>query len=153
MYPFDDGMEPDPIVIQPLLSVLRGKKVWEPNPGPQNRIKNTLRSAGIPVDSTVDLSVTPPGGFDVLVSMPPPTQLTDWLEAAYRNEWPFALLVPVHYLVAPKRQDLFRSKGMSLILLRSAIPMLRFRGGATPFALAWATWGLFEEQLIFYPVP
>jgi len=92
------------------------------------------------------------GDFDIIITNPPYSKKEEWLENCYKQNKPFALLMPLTALEGKKRGELYRKYGISLI-----IPNKRFnfetpsgKGSGAWFQTAWFCWKLnLPNQLNF----
>lgn len=90
--------------------------------------------------------------YDMIITNPPYTIKTQFLERAYFLKKPFAFLLPYATLETPARQDLFRANGLQIIFLphRINFETPSGEGSGAWFATAWFTWGLhLDHDMIF----
>lgn len=123
-------------------------RIWECACG-NGAIVNVLKNNGFDVygtdansknDELVDFLFTSPHKFDCIITNPPFSLKTSFLEKAYSIGRPFAFLLPITSLEGIKRQKLYKENGLEIIFLPKRID---FTGKKAPwFAVAWFTWGL-----------
>jgi len=126
----------------PLLEYLPKEKViWECT-DTSGSISSFLKEKGYKVVSTDDdfLLYNIPKG-DIIVTNPPYSLKTEFLQHSYKLGIPFAFLLPITALEGYNRQELYRKYGISLILFNKRIQFRSNRTGAW-FATAWFTHGL-----------
>ena len=137
--------------IYPLLQYLpKDKVIWECT-DTSGSISSYLREKGYNVVSTADnfFSYDKPQG-DIIVTNPPYSLKTEFLEHSYKLNVPFALLLPLTSLEGLKRQELYRKHDISLILFNKRVQFRSDRSGAW-FATAWFIHGIsLPSQLNFY---
>ena len=135
----------------PLLEYLpKDKVIWECT-DTSGSISSFLNEKGYNVVSTDDnfLLYNRPKG-DIIVTNPPYSLKTEFLQHSYELEIPFAFLLPITALEGFKRQELYRKYGISLILFNKRIQFRSNRAGAW-FATAWFTHGLnLPDNLNFF---
>ena len=133
--------------LDPLIPyLLDGITVWEPACG-EGYLVRELEQSGRKVIATdllhgEDYFQHDPGHYDVQITNPPYSIKYEWLERAYRNEKPFALLLPIDTLGSGTAQKLFKRYGLELLLLntRVAFKMPNTGWDSSPtFAVAWFT--------------
>lgn len=151
-----DDYQTPPEAIAPLLPYLRRDwRIWECAAG-KGYLAGALRRAGHQVVAT-DLI----GGVDFLrstrrceaiVTNPPFSVKDQFLRRCYELGKPFALLLPITALEGRKRQEMFRSHGLELLLLDRRVNYETPRGeqGQVYFASAWFTWGLHLGAAVAY---
>lgn len=143
----DECYTPEEAVI-PLLRYLDGGKVWyEATSGKSNSIVECMDRYGhICVGSSGDFF----GDVDChdgVITNPPYSKKDKFLEKCYELRLPFALLLPVSSLQGQKRGEMFTRFGVDLLVLNKRID---FTGkGAPHFGVAWFTWGILPERIIF----
>jgi hypothetical protein len=140
-----------PEAVLPLIKYLPQKNniIWECTDTTGN-ISGVLKDHGYNVISTSNdfFSYEKPLG-DVIVTNPPYSLKTQFLEKCYEFGIPFALLLPITALEGVKRQKLFRENYISLILFDRRIEFSNKKNGAW-FAIAWFLFGIdVPEQLNF----
>ncbi len=137
--------------LYPLLEHLpKDKVIWECT-DTSGSISSYLREKGYDVVSTADnfFSYNEPQG-DIIVTNPPYSLKTKFLEHSYRLNIPFALLLPLTSLEGSKRQELYIKYGINLILFNKRIQFRASKKGAW-FATAWFTHGIsLPYQLNFF---
>ena len=131
-----------PYAVLPLLEYLpKDKIIWECT-DTSGSISSFLKDNGYEVVSTEDnfLLYNRPKG-DIIVTNPPYSIKTEFLEHAYELGIPFAFLLPITALEGFKRQEMYRRYGISLILFNKRIQFRPDQSGAW-FATAWFIHGL-----------
>lgn len=131
-----------PYAVIPLLEYLpKDKIIWECT-DTSGSISSFLKDKGYEVVSTEDnfLLYNIPKG-DIIVTNPPYSIKTNFLEHAYELGIPFAFLLPITALEGFKRQEMYRRYGISLILFNKRIQFRSDQSGAW-FATAWFVHGL-----------
>lgn len=101
------------------------------------------------------LTYEPDFHYDCIVTNPPYSLKTEFLERCYELGKPFALLMPLTTLETDKRQKLFKKYGIQVILFNKRInfEMPSGKGSSSWFATAWFASGLnLPEQLNFVEI-
>ena len=140
---------PTPLVaLSPLLPYLPNT-LWECAAG-DGLLAGLLEEAGhevIPTQS--DFLDTPAIEADAIVTNPPYSLKTQFLERAYELDMPFAFLLPITALEGIKRQALYRENGLQVLFLPKRVD---FTGKKAPwFAVAWFTNGLSMPSDMVFP--
>jgi hypothetical protein len=172
--PARDQAQTPPYAILPLLPYLpKDWIVWESAASKWGFLAEAIRAlhgnyvmeSGLELDGTNYLTASPRG--DVEVTNPPYSIKYEWIERAYDNRKPFALLMPFDTWAAAKAQAQFQRFGMSVILLNRRVhfhmPNLgwgefdengdpiryqdakgnwKTRESRSDYGVAWFTWGL-----------
>ena len=147
-----DDFQTPPKALLPLFPYLKKDWIiWECACGKGN-LTNKLKQKGFKVVST-DIKMTKdkrlsffkyaPRFFNCIITNPPFSKKTEFIEKCYKLKVPFALLLPLSALETKKRQEQWK-KGLQIIILNER---LHFE---TPdnkqshcwFASAWFTYGL-----------
>ena len=126
-----------PNALEPLLDLIpRNKTIWEPT-DTSGHISNFFIERGYTVLSSSDdfFSHTVSPG-DVIVTNPPYSKKTQFLQRCYELGKPFALLMPITALEGSQRQDLYKLYGIKLILFNKRISFIESKSGPW-FATAW----------------
>ena len=135
----------------------KDKIIWEPAMGKGN-LTNELITQGYEVIGTdikqgVDFLEWEPERYDIIVTNPPYSIKTKWLERCYELNKPFAMLLPLTALESQARQKLYKQYGMSMILFNKRINYEtpnKVKNSSAWFASAWFCWGLeLPNQLNF----
>jgi hypothetical protein len=151
-----DDFQTPPSALDPLFPYLPlDWKIWEPACGKGNLV-NEFRERGYKVYGTDILTgddflapslacsaavVEADINSNVIITNPPYSFKTQFIETCYEENRPFALLLPLTALEGIKRQKLYREHGLQLILFNRRVA----------FATAWFTWGLnLPKDLVFY---
>jgi hypothetical protein len=144
--------------LDPLLPYLpKGAHIWECACGKGNLV-TALRGHGFDVTGTDvlgghDFLSWKPDRWDVVVTNPPYRYKQQFLERAYSLGKPFAMLCPLTTLETEKRQRLFRTHGLELILMPRRVNFEGPTGNGSSawFATAWFCWGLgLPQQIVFW---
>ena len=144
--------------ISPLLAhIPKDWIVWESACGKGNLKrefeKQGYKVIGTDINSGHDFRVYEPDKYDCVVTNPPYSIKQEFLSRCYQLGKPFALLLPLTALETRKRQELFESNGVEIVLLDKRINFEtpNGRGGDSWFSTAWFTWGLnIGSTLSFY---
>jgi len=154
---FDDLYTPRSAVI-PILEILpKDKIVWECCDDGGSDISTVLRENGYTVIST-DIKTgfdflkdTPDFEFDMIVTNPPYSLKTKFLEKCYSYDKPFALLLPLTTLEGIARGNLFRKYGINVLVLDSRVGYIKEKHSPW-FNSSWFFWKFFkyEDNLMFY---
>jgi len=156
--PKNDEFFTPPEAVYPLLKYLpKGITCWEPTDPGNSVISRLLEEHGCKVISThketgFDFLVdTPDFEFDLIVTNPPYSLKTEFLERAYELGKPFCFLLPIHTLEGVRRGKLFRKYGIQLIVLDRRINFMRDKKGVW-FNTSWFCWKVLPRDLIFEQV-
>lgn len=173
--PARDQCQTPPYAILPLLPYIpKDWIIWESAASSYGFLGEAFRAlhnsvvieTGLELDGTDYL--TAPSRGDVEVTNPPYSIKFDWIERAYDNRKPFALLMPFDTWAAARAQAQFQRHGMSVILLNRRVhfhmPNLGWgeydengeavryqdrngkwkkRESRSDYSVAWFTWGLY----------
>ena len=156
----DDFQTPKEAII-PLIKYLDRKWIiWECACGQGNLAtafkEHDFRVIGSDTLTGVDFLKQRPENFDCIITNPPYSLKQQFLERAYALEKPFAFLLPLTTFETGKRQYLFKTYGLEVILLDRRINFQTpsGKGSGAWFATAWFTNGLnIGRQLIFEHLP
>jgi hypothetical protein len=154
-----DDFQTPPWVLDYILPYIpKDRIIWECASGNGN-LSNAMSKAGYDVVST-DIT----GGQDflrtrdcensnvVILTNPPYSLKTEFLERAYSMNLPFAFLLPLTALEGIKRQELYRERGLQIIFLPRRVNFETPSGKGTGSwcATAWFTSGLkLPQDMIF----
>lgn len=128
--------------------------IWECcDPGISN-ISEALRSCGFDVVST-DIETgfdfledKPDFSFDAIITNPPYSLKDEFLERCYAYGKPFALLLPITSLEGIRRSRLFRTHGVSVIVLDKRMD---FTGKKSNwFNVSWFCWGFLPANILAF---
>jgi hypothetical protein len=138
--------------VSPLLPYLpKNKVIWECAWG-TGELADHLRKAGYRVvgNAKMDFLQEQPHRWDIIVTNPPFSYKTEFLERAYSLGKPFAFLLPLEALVG-KRARLYRQHGIQVLIPDKRINF--YDAGGQPnkanFPTAWFCWKLLPAQLVF----
>lgn len=139
------------LALKPLFRYIsKDKIIWECTDTSGN-ITSAFRENGYDVVSTSDNFLEHKAALgDIIVTNPPYSLKTEFLEHCYDLNVPFALLLPLTALEGKRRQELYREYGIKLILFNRRI---QFMGGKNNvwFATAWFTHGInLPKELNFH---
>lgn len=150
--PNDEVYTPEYAVI-PLLKYLsstRYKTVWECTDMGGSNITKVLKENDYDVISShkqENFFVYEPKAYDVIITNPPYSLKTQFLERSYSLGKPFAFLLPLTTLETEKRCNMFRDYGLELIVLDNRID---FTGkGNNWFNTSWFCYKICDKQLNF----
>jgi len=108
--------------VEPILKYINSDlKVWCPFDKEESEYVKTLKVNGNKVifshidDGKDFFNYMPDEDFDVIISNPPFSLADDILERLYKIGKPFILLLPLKYLQAKKRGELFVEYGLQLL--------------------------------------
>lgn len=117
-----------------------------PDPEKGERPEDFLR---IPIEEALVIA----SKVDYIITNPPYSTKTKFLERCYGLKKPFALLMPITALEGESRQRLYREHGIQLIIPNKRVNYITpdGKGNGSWFASAWFTHGLgLERELNFY---
>ena len=145
-----DDFQTPPEALYPLLPYIpKSWTIWEPACG-EGLMAQTLREKGYNVIATDILTGhdflrwQPSEHYDIIITNPPYALKNEFLERAYQLNKPFAFLLPLTTLETERRQRLFQTNGIQLLLLPKRINFITpsGQGSGSWFAVAWFTWKL-----------
>jgi len=161
---FDNLYTPE-IAIKPLIKHIEfyfgsdiknnrdGFTFWECTDFGDSNITKMLREKGWDVTGTditngYNFLTCDPPEFDFIVTNPPYSLKDKFLQRCYDLGKPFALLLPLTALEGIKRGNMFRSNGISVIVLDKRID---FTGKKSNwFNVSWFTWGIRPNNKIIF---
>lgn len=144
--------------VTPLAIHLNRKKykvVWEPACG-NGQLARILRKLGFKVICT-DIkygqdffTYTPTYDYDVIVTNPPFDKRVSFLRRCYKLNKPFALLMPTIFTI--EMGQIFRRHGIELLVLTRRMRFIKEgkKSTSAPFNVAWFTFNVLDEKLVFY---
>ena len=131
--------------------------IWEPASG-EGYLRRALEEKGFRVVASDiseghDFLKFQPEEFDVIITNPPYSLKDEFLERAYSLGKPFAFLLPLTTLEGKRRQALFASHGVSLLIPDRRVNFMTpdGRDSGSWFLTAWFTWKLLDRDLVFRP--
>jgi hypothetical protein len=145
-----DDFQTPPCALSPLAPHLRTEWIiWECASGKGN-LSRELRRRGHRVLATDiatgrDFLSRQPKVFDCIITHPPFRHKQQFLERCYELGRPFALLLPLTTFETRRRQELFQTFGIEVILLDRRINFetpVHTPESSAWFATAWFTFGL-----------
>lgn len=128
--------------VEPLVPYMdKTKTIWEPT-DTTDSISSYLKSMGYNVISTHDdfFKYKEPMG-DVIVTNPPYSKKTEFLERCYSFNIPFALLLPITALEGNRRHTMYKRYGLQLLIPNRRVNFVPSKSGSW-FAVAWFTYKL-----------
>lgn len=154
-----DACQTPAYAIDPLLPYLpEGLNIWEPACG-EGLLEDALIDSGFAVFGSDILTGQnffeyQPETWDAIVTNPPYSIWSLWLERCYRLGKPFALLLKVDVLGTKAGQEMFDQYGIEIIFVNPRIcykmPIKGWAGGGAQFSTAWFTFGLrIGQQMTF----
>jgi len=140
--------------VKPLLKFLdKNLLYYDCTSGISKNIVNCLLENGFKAKDSGSLDYLKdkiPDDFDVLITNPPYSKKDAFLEKAYLDGRPFAMLLPVTALQGIKRNALFKKYGVEILVLNKRVD---FTGKGSPhFGVAWFCRGLLPCNLMFEEV-
>ena len=138
-----------PDAVLPLLQYLdRGKTWYEASSGISKSIVTTMTDNGFRCDESDGDFFLQSDVRDGIVTNPPYSQKDKWISRCYDLGKPWALLLPVSAFQGQKRGEMFSKHGVDVLVLNKRP---NFTGGSgAHFGVAWFTWGILPERLIFH---
>ena len=153
-----DDFQTPPEALKPLYPYLKKDWViWECASGRGNLVNalqtNGYETVGTDIMYGKDYLTWQPERWDCCITNPPFKYKQQFLERAYSLGKPFAFLLPLTTFETAKRQELFRSYGLEVILFDKRINFEtpnKVEKSSSWFATAWFTCGLnIGKQLTF----
>ena len=86
--------------------------------------------------------------FDVIVTKPPYSLKDEFLQKCYEYNKPFALLLPITSLEGVKRHNMFKNKGIELLIFDKRINFMTGKKSCW-FNTSWFCYHLLPQQIIF----
>jgi len=145
-----DDFQIPPIALNPLYPYLKPDwTIWEPSQGKGNLTKalsSTYKVIGSDILTEQDfLTWMPDQEFDCIITNPPFSLKQQFLSRCYSLGKPFALLLPLTTFETKKRQHLFKTYGVEVILFDKRINFEtpnQIEKSSSWFGTAWFTNGL-----------
>jgi len=146
-------MQTPPEAILPLLPFIdKNWVVWECAPGRGSMVR-ALRTWDIDVIAEdTNFLLWEPKRYDCIITNPPYSIKDQFLKRAYQLGKPFAFLLPITALESERRQYLYRTYGLEIILFNKRINFETpsGRGSGSWFPTAWFTnWLNIGAQMTF----
>ena len=143
--------------IEPLLEYIDNSLiVWEPTDGGHSEISRMLRKNGNEVISTHiagghDFFHYEPEQYDCIITNPPYSLKTDFIRRAYSTGKPFAFLLPITALEGVERGELYRQRGIELLVLDKRINFMKNKKNIW-FNTSWFCYDILPQALVFATV-
>lgn len=137
-----------PAAILPIMKYLDPSMTYyEATSGGSAQMIHTMRWGGFEISEARGDFFNADITEDVIFTNPPFSDKDKWLRRCYDLGKPFALLLPVSSIQGGKRGAMFDRHGLDLLVLNERVD---FTGKKSPhFGVAWFTWGILPERLIF----
>jgi len=149
---YDELYTPD-YAIEPLLKYLpKNIKIWECTDFGKSNITKILKNKGYEVISThkkdFDFLIDNPNfEFDMILTNPPYSLKDEFIKRCYEYNKPFALLLPLTSLEGIKRGNMFKEKGIQVMVFDKRID---FNGkGNCWYNTSWFCYDILPQQLMF----
>ena len=143
--------------VYPLLKYLdKSKTYWECTDFGDSNIRKVLVENGYKVIATRKeefdfLKDDPLFKFDVIITNPPYSLKNKFLKRCYELNKPFALLLPITALEGKERGQLYKEKGIELIVLDKRINFMKEKKNVW-FNTSWFCYKICDKQLNFEKV-
>lgn len=140
--------------MNPLLPFIDSSKTWyEATSDKSSKIVESLTASNIDIRSSVGrdfFDCSEEDIFDGVITNPPYSKKTEFLEHCFRLRKPFALLLPVAAIQSQKRGSLFIEHGISLLVYNRRVDFTGKK--APPFGVAWFMGNGFarEENKLYF---
>ena len=140
--------------IYPLLKYLDKSKIyWECTDFGDSNIRKVLVENGFTVIATRKdefdfLKDDPLFKFDTIITNPPYSLKNQFLKRCYELDKPFALLLPITSLEGKTRGNLYREKGIELVVLDKRINFMKEKKNVW-FNTSWFCYKISDKQLNF----
>ena len=139
--------------IEPLLKYLpQNVIIWECTDFGESNIAKALKEKGYNVISTNKEQINfledkATFDFDIIITNPPYSLKDEFLSKCYEYNKPFAMLLPLTTLEGIQRGQMFKEKGIELLVLDKRID---FNGkGKVWYNTSWFCWKLLPKELNF----
>jgi len=142
----DDYQTPPNAIIPLLPYIPHGSVIWECACGKGNLVREFERRGfqciGSDALTNQYFQWWEPEKYDVIVTNPPFSHKTEFLQRAYELGKPFAFLLPLTTFESKDRQELFKRFGVEVIFFDKRINFEKKDGGGAGswFATAWFTY-------------
>ena len=152
---FDELYTPDYAVIPILKYIPKNVKViWECTDYGKSNITKVLKQYGYEVITSHKrdfdfINEIASFHFDMIITNPPYTFKDDFITKCYEYGKPFALLLPLTALEGKYRNSLYRTHGMSLIVLDKRINFIGF-GNTNYYNTSWYVHGIDEGNKLYF---
>jgi len=151
---FDDLYTPDEAII-PLLNYIKPEwRIWEPTDFGESRITALLTKNGNEIitshikDGQNFFEYEPTENYDAIITNPPYSLKTEFLERLFILNKPFAVLLPITALEGLNRGRLFRKYGIELLVLDKRINFMKHKKNNW-FNTSWFCSKVLPQSLIF----
>lgn len=144
--------------IYPILKYLdKTKTYWECTDTCDSNITKILRGNGFNVISTGKQEINfltdkPNFDFDIIITNPPYSLKDEFLEKCYEYNKPFLLLLPITALEGIKRNSLYKTYGLELIVLNKRLNFMETKNNNW-FNTSWFCHNICKKELNFEEVP
>ena len=154
---YDEMYTPE-YAITPLLKHLnkfKGKTVWECTDYGSSNITKVLKENGFIVKSThitnsnFDfLNDKPDFEFDLIITNPPYSTKTKFIEKCYEYEKPFAMLMPLTTLEGEDRGEMFGKNGIEVMVFDTRVDYMD-KGSTAWYNTSWFCHDILPKTLVF----
>lgn len=158
--PKGDEFNTPTVAVKPLVPFLQSDAVyWECTDPGNSKITEVLEQNLFSVqsshlDSGVDfLTQNPPFDYDIIITNPPYSIKTQFLERAFQLGKPFAFLLPITTLEGVQRGELFQKYGLQLLVINRRVQFVAHSKTGAWFNASWFCWKLLPRDLIFVKLP
>ena len=154
--PKNDELYTPEYAVKPLLKYLpKNITIWECTDYGKSNITKILRGGGYSVLSTHKdnfnfLTDTPDFDFDMIITNPPYSLKDEFIKKCYEYGKPFCLLLPLTSLEGIKRGEMFRQKGISVLVFDKRCNFIYNDSKKNNwFNTSWFCYKVLPKQLIF----
>lgn len=133
-------------------------RVWECTAVKESQIVKVLRENGYSVVSThiedgYDFLKFEPSDYDMIITNPPYSLKTKFLQRAFDLGKPFMFLLPITTLEGVERNKMFMANGLQLLIPDMRFSFIANRKSGAWFQTSWFTWRLgLVKDLNFIPI-
>ena len=150
--PNDEYFTPS-YAVKPILKYITKdiKIIWEPTDFGESKITKILKMEGYKVYSTSFnfLEKEIDKDYDMIITNPPYSLKTEFLERCYHLGKPFMMLLPITALEGIKRSELFRKFGIQVIIFDRRVNFITEKNSSSWFNTSWFCWKVLEKDLNF----
>jgi len=143
--------------IEPLVEYIsKDKIIWEPTDFGESQITRLFKSCGNEVVTShmkdgQNFFNYQPEKFDIIITNPPYSCKTKFIERCYDLGKPFALLLPLTALEGIDRSLLYRKYGIEVLVLDKRINFMSGKKNVW-FNTSWFCKGILPDKLVFKSV-